>query len=776
MQISRSACKKAATSAKIFQSKKKEICAHCAVPTKNDMVDTTTAKNDAHHPEPLVYVVNLSAAPLPLFACCLEDDEDEQLVVERLMPGRCCAASRLAVYKDRLWIEVAAGYSGSQATVSESCWLRDTPDLCFIDGPEDDDDDGLSLEKRKKKIDAFYFKATSHDVSLYSEPRRTAQLMGDVGRWECVRCIERRWDATSNEMWARLDDKDDESERWVCVSERRSDDVQRGLALEPLQLTGFFLNTYARNYPSGQLPLRDAPSLGKGSTKVASLPHWVVVRALSVALVPRRGGGNSAVGTLWVEIAMAALQSCWAIQANANTGIVVLEPTTGAVAPTGTDILFRNVYSKGALQLRSRDEFLAEASGQTEASATLNNVTLGSCVGVRQLALSPNGQLWAECRLVIGNREDGEGSSPASYGWAIARSLVDGGATLERLSQDDGYLAAYRVVEDAAVRTGPRNSTVARTLPRGAALAGESRLLDDRGEIWIRTSDGFVAESAGGVTASVRRVDSPAVVVKLLPDEVRESRERSTVVPPPAPAPVVEQKHDPVADASVLASLDDFAVAATLADNSIGGEHQADALRAVVDTVGGREDDGLLVEEDDRIAKPLLVVRNNQQGGGPPHLLVRVTTSDPRALVALLVVETPEHTLTLDKPLSGTKNKKKRTVDFALYENVDYCADPVSLVIRASVAPSAEDRGKRKESAHNVFRGPLDAPRKLCCCVRLFSSRRRKMRTGAKVPHPLERIAARTTSRRRAPKYSKLPREDEEDDDDDGDVMTTELV
>lgn len=747
--------------------------------------------------EPLVYLVNISTQALPLYACCLEEGESEveRLCVERLLPGRCCAASRLAVYGDRLWIEVAAGYSGSRATIVEACWLKyDSADVALIAGPEDDE------EQRGTERDdnCFYYKAVSHDVGLYSEPRRTAKLVGEVECWECLRCIKRRWDATSNEMWARLDDEGvGEEERWVCISERHVEGG--GLALEALKLTGYFINTYARNYDAGQLPLRDRPSLGPGSTRVASLPHWMVARALSVRLVPRRAGEAdaeaAAVGTLWVEIAVAD-SSCWAIHANANTGIVVLEPIEGCTASceAGKEALFRNVYSKGALQLKSRDDVLSGAATGAHGTSVAAAVSLGACVRVRQMALAPTGELLAECRPVVA-------PDTAQYAWAIARSRDDGAPTLQRVLETDGEGLAnqrlYVVAEDLAVRPAPRESTVARTLARGAATIGDRRIVDQRGEVWIRISDKeeWIAESAGGIQDSATNIETRAVLVSLSAGEVSACREDALAVSPQPAPPAQAQEHHPV-DASVLASLDAFAEASRRADDSLRAAAEkrqsrrstADALRAFVNAAGGRDaDDGLLVEDDRLDAPPLLrVVASTKRrtclfsSPAPPHLLVRVSTNHPKAQVALLVLESPEHTITLDKPLSradsaavaavkeAVRKRPAKTAIFALYENLDY-ADPAALVIKAAIAPSLDNAGRALASPFAVYRCadkrratvPTRCSRCLPC---VRSSRPKRDNTMPTSTKPVKRNAKRKAT------YARLPTA--LDDDDDG----TELI
>ncbi|KAJ8602039.1 hypothetical protein CTAYLR_002738 [Chrysophaeum taylorii] len=695
--------------------------------------------------ERLSYYVNVSSQPVSLYAWCLLGPEEEEegravATVERLMPGRCCAVSRRAVFGDALWLEVAPGYSGSRATIVAPCWLRNCAAVERISGPDDDDADAAP----------YYYKAAARDVALYSEPRRTASLAGDIGRWECVRCVERRWDATSNEMWARLDEG--ESARWACVSERRAD-ASSGLALESVELTGFFLNAYARNYGVGQLPLRDAPSL-VASTKVAALPPWVVVRALSLVLGERettnttkrqQRASSAAVGTLWVEIAMVE-RSCWAIHANANTGIVVLEPVRAAVARGESDAIFRNVYAKGALQLRSRDDFMAEATGRRHPAAAAaaaadgkKSVTLGACVGVRQLALAPTGQLWAECRPVV--------SPPsAPYAWAIARSLVDGAPTLARLIDQGEGPVLYRVAEDLAVRPAPRESTVSRVLARGSAFVGRRRAVDDRGELWIQLSDDeWVAESAGGVQDSAVAAPPGCAVLTLEPDDVdaqRAAAERSfgeEKIPPPRDDD--DDDEDVVVDdESVLASLDTFAEAASRADGfeeDVVDETPLDppALEVVV-----------VVDVSETRWRRWCFSKKKPT----KKIVARVSSRDPRATVALLHVETPERATTSEERLLADDRRRKTAV-FSL-------EDSDAAILKATVA--SDDRRLASDPAvfHPDDREDDDDDRRTpkissffpcCCCCR----RRRRSRTITTTSaNPLDR---RATSKKKT--YARLP-------------------
>ena len=196
-------------------------------------------------------------------------------------------------------------------------------------------------------------------MRLFDAPARSGTLVGEARRHECLRC---RGDlvATANEMWAKLDD--DAGERWVCVSERAA--VESGdardveLAVEPLALTGYFVNCYGRHY-KGELPARSKPRLD--AERVSALPPWVVFKASKIELVPPAGDAGAAVGLLWARVCASLeirradddyepwIVDGWVIHANANTGAVVLEP----VAPPRFDAQsFRNVYSRGALPLR----------------------------------------------------------------------------------------------------------------------------------------------------------------------------------------------------------------------------------------------------------------------------------------------------------------------------------------------------------------------------------------------------------------------------------------
>ena len=128
-----------------------------------------------------------------------------------------------------------------------------------------------------------FFRAPTRAVQLFAGPRRTAAFRGEVRRHECVRCApELIRDAQTNELWARLVD----GERFVCVSERAATEGENDatLALEAVEMTGYFCNCYARHY-AGELPARTAPRLD--APRAAAVPPWVCFRAAEVRLAPR---------------------------------------------------------------------------------------------------------------------------------------------------------------------------------------------------------------------------------------------------------------------------------------------------------------------------------------------------------------------------------------------------------------------------------------------------------------------------------------------------------
>ena len=293
--------------------------------------------------------VNASGCPLPLLPYAGASEP-----VERLMPGRCVVAASTAVFERRLYVRVAAGYAGPSKTLDAECWLEVGDEVRrFALAP-----DAAGAAPCVDAATRFY-KAPRRAVRLFDAPARSGTLVGEARRHECLRC---RGDlvATANEMWAKLDD--DAGERWVCVSERAAVDAgdarDTELAVEPLALTGYFVNCYGRHY-KGELPARSKPRLD--AERVSALPPWVVFKASKIELVPPAGDAGAAVGLLWARVCASLeirradddyepwIVDGWVIHANANTGAVVLEP----VAPPHFESQsFRNVYSRGALPLR----------------------------------------------------------------------------------------------------------------------------------------------------------------------------------------------------------------------------------------------------------------------------------------------------------------------------------------------------------------------------------------------------------------------------------------
>uniref|UniRef100_A0A7S3JNP2 Uncharacterized protein n=1 Tax=Aureoumbra lagunensis TaxID=44058 RepID=A0A7S3JNP2_9STRA len=324
------------------------------------------------------YVVNVSSQPIPLLGYPQDQvDIPEWAIVERLMPGKCAEVSRVCIFDGKVWIEISAGFTGPERNVGDkSCWLADDRRVQVIIDPWYNDTND-NVENLQACMTLYKAK---QDATIYDAPRRTAILAGQVLRWQCARVRHQRltYDPSANELWARLDEP---REKWICISQVVHDDAAEPPmlifeALDELRGEAYFLNVYSRHYAVGELPLREKPSLR--APKNATLPAYVVVRALSLRLVSSSdlfststdsliNKQSAAVGTLWIEIAAPETVSgsaCWCVQANAKSGLVVLEPLSSKIVQRHdpNKALFRNICSTQALPMFALDDFLQAAT------------------------------------------------------------------------------------------------------------------------------------------------------------------------------------------------------------------------------------------------------------------------------------------------------------------------------------------------------------------------------------------------------------------------------
>ena len=439
------------------------------------MADPTATDGDFH--------VNASSTPIDLAPYPGAGAEDR---VERLMPGRCVAAARHAVVGRRLWLETGAGYTGPAATLDGPAWLE-------VDGR-------VARVPRASGGERF-FRAPTRAVQLFAGPRRTAAFRGEVRRHECVRCApELIRDAQTNELWARLVD----GERFVCVSERAATEGENDatLALEAVEMTGYFCNCYARHY-AGELPARTAPRLD--APRAAAVPPWVCFKAAEVRLAPRDDDDDDrARGLLWVRIC-ASLEirrgdddyepwvvDGWCIATNANTGAHVLEPVPAPLFER--EQWFRNVYSRGALPLRAAPgggfraalqekaspppKAPAPAPAPAAAAATTNFPWMKAAMDK-----SPNAKLLGEKANLFGERLARASKQAADATKAAAENAR---RQIETLQEKKEEPVARRRVE-----------AVARA-PLGSVLVAESVVLTPSGQVWAHvTSDGDEDASDG---------------------------------------------------------------------------------------------------------------------------------------------------------------------------------------------------------------------------------------------------------------------------------------
>ena len=196
------------------------------------------------------FFANISSSAIPMFPV----PDASRPAVNELMPHRCCRRHRIVVLESQLWLEVAPGYQGPKGDLGHTAWLQLTAALAPCPGPASAAA-GVPLAFCKAALD------------IHERPGRTGRMVGTVPKFATIRIVAFSFNGATNQMWGELglDVKAHDSAAeaahasvgedralatpeaaWVCTSTCGAHGD--GLVLEPIELTGYLQNVFARHY------------------------------------------------------------------------------------------------------------------------------------------------------------------------------------------------------------------------------------------------------------------------------------------------------------------------------------------------------------------------------------------------------------------------------------------------------------------------------------------------------------------------------------------------